>query len=169
MARNDELLERAPARHQSRSFAETAMEPLARLRNEVDRLFGDDPGRWPSMRSFRPAGLLVPAVEMTETKKAFKLSFEVPGMDAADIEMHVHDNAIFIFGEKSAATTTRRLIPISNAPIARSSVASSFRPPQTKRASRPRSGTAFSRSRCRRSRRPRPGGNASISRRLSCR
>jgi HSP20 family protein len=37
---------------------------------------------------------------MTETKKAYKLSIEVPGMDAADIEMHVQDDAILISGEK---------------------------------------------------------------------
>ncbi|MGZ8421271.1 MAG: Hsp20/alpha crystallin family protein, partial [Allosphingosinicella sp.] len=98
MARNDELLERAPARHQLQNFAESAIEPVMRLRSEVDRLFGKLSGQWPSMRSLMPAGLLVPAVEMTETKKAYKLSVEVPGMDAADIEMHVHDGAIFIAG-----------------------------------------------------------------------
>jgi HSP20 family protein len=47
-----------------------------------------------------PTGLLVPAVEMTETKKAYKLNIEVPGMEAADIEMHVQDDTILVSGEK---------------------------------------------------------------------
>jgi HSP20 family protein len=37
---------------------------------------------------------------MTETKEAYKLNIEVPGMDATDIEMHVQDGAILVSGEK---------------------------------------------------------------------
>ena len=100
MSRQQELLDKPLARRVVPSFTETFIEPLSRLRGEVDRLFDDFPTRWPSVRFSVPTGLLVPAVEMTETKKAFKLSVEVPGMEATDIEMHVHDGAIFISGEK---------------------------------------------------------------------
>ena len=96
----NQLLDKPLARRNAPSFTETLIEPLSRLRSEVDRLFDDFPARWPSVRFTLPTGSLVPAVEMTETKKGFKLNVEVPGMDAADIEMHVHDGSIFISGEK---------------------------------------------------------------------
>lgn len=99
MPRQD-LLDRPLARQTVPSLSDAFIEPLSRLRGEVDRLFDNFPSRWPSLRFTLPSGLLVPAVEMTETKKAFKLTIEVPGMEAADIEMHVHDGAIFITGEK---------------------------------------------------------------------
>lgn len=99
MRRND-VLDKPLARRGVPSFTETLIEPFARLRSEVDRLFDDFPARWPAVKFTPPGGLLVPAVEMTETKKAFKLSVEVPGMDATDIEMHVHDGNILISGEK---------------------------------------------------------------------
>jgi len=100
MSRINELLDRPLARRGVPSFTETLIEPLARLRNEVDRIFDDFPARWPAMRFSLPTGMLVPAVEMTETKKAYKLSVEVPGMDPAEIDMHVQDDAILISGEK---------------------------------------------------------------------
>ena len=95
-----ELLERPLARRTLPSFTEAFVEPLSRLRGEVDRLFDDLPARFPSVGFSMASGLLVPAVEMTETKKAFKLTVEVPGMETTDVEMHVHDGAIFISGEK---------------------------------------------------------------------
>ena len=100
MTRINEVLDRPLARRGVPSFTETLIEPLTRLRNEVDRLFDDFPTRWPAVRFTLPTGLLVPAVEMTETKKAFKLNVEVPGMEATDIEMHVQDDSILISGEK---------------------------------------------------------------------
>lgn len=100
MSRINEVLDKPLVRRGVPSFTETLIEPLARLRNEMDRLFDDFPSRWQTVRFALPTGLLVPAVEMTETKKAYKLNIEVPGMDATDIEMHVQDDAILISGEK---------------------------------------------------------------------
>lgn len=100
MSKYSELLDRPLARRNIPSFTEGFVEPLARLRSEVDRLFEDFPARLPTVRFTVPSSLLVPAVEMTETKKLFKLSVEVPGMDAADIEMHVQDGSIIVSGEK---------------------------------------------------------------------
>ena len=100
MSRQQDALDRPLARRNAPSFTETFIEPLARLRGQVDRLFDEFPARWPSLRLDTMSGMLVPAVEMTETKKAFKLTVEVPGMDATDVEMHVHDGVIFISGEK---------------------------------------------------------------------
>lgn len=100
MSRINEMLDRPLARRSVPSFTEALIEPLARIRNEFDRLFDDFPARLPSVRFGLSSGMLVPAVEMTETKTGYKLAIEVPGMDATDIEMHVHDGAIFISGEK---------------------------------------------------------------------
>ena len=100
MSRTLRTLDRLPATRSVPSFTESFIEPLTRLRGEVDRLFDDFPAPWSSARFNLPQGLLIPAVDMTATKKAFKLTVEVPGMDATDIDMHVHDGAIFISGEK---------------------------------------------------------------------
>jgi HSP20 family protein len=100
MSRNDELLDRPLARGNVPNVTETLAGPLARLRSEVDRLFEGFPGTWPAVRFTLSSGMLVPAVEMTEKKKAYNLSVEVPGMDATDIDMHVHDGTIYISGEK---------------------------------------------------------------------
>lgn len=101
MARQDEIAVRSPFRRALPTFTDSLIEPLSRFRDEVDRLFDDLPGRWPSFQAGRLASrLLVPSVEMTETGKAYKLSVEVPGMEATDIDMQVDDNAIVISGEK---------------------------------------------------------------------
>ena len=100
MSRQMKTIDRLVPRRSAPSFTDTFIEPLTRLRGEVDRLFDEFPAPWSAARFTMPQGLLVPAVDMTATKKAFKLSVEVPGMDATDIDMHVHDGAIFISGEK---------------------------------------------------------------------
>ncbi|HET9428901.1 MAG TPA: Hsp20/alpha crystallin family protein [Allosphingosinicella sp.] len=77
------------------------IEPLSRLRNEVDRLFDDFPMRWPTFQlGPLSTSLPTPAVQMTETSKAFKLSVEVPGMEPGDIDVSVVDNMLVISGEK---------------------------------------------------------------------
>lgn len=91
---------RLPARAEPRSFTEQLIEPLSRLRSEVDRLFEDFPTRWPSLHVERLSRLPVPAMEMTETAKAYKLTVEVPGMDASDIEVNVEDEMLVVSGEK---------------------------------------------------------------------
>lgn len=101
MPRNDELAVSSPPRHKLPSFTDTLIEPLSRLRNEVDRLFDDFPTRWSPMQFTRMVSALpVPAVDLTETDKAFRLSIEVPGMSAADVKVEVDDKMILISGEK---------------------------------------------------------------------
>ena len=101
MPRQDETSVTAPTRRSVPALADTLIEPLSRLRNEVDRLFDDFPARWPSFQFGRFASAMpIPAAEMTETEKAYKLSVEVPGMDAEDIEVSVEDNMLVVSGEK---------------------------------------------------------------------
>lgn len=101
MPQSDEVIAKSPFSRTLPAFTDSVVEPFSRLRSEVDRLFDDFPVRWPQF-SRLTSGLLVPAVEMTETPKTYKISIEVPGMDAAEIDMHVHDGAILISGEKKA-------------------------------------------------------------------
>ncbi len=83
------------------TFTDQLIQPLSRLRSEVDRLFEDFPARLPSFQFGRlTAALPMPAVEMTETDKGYKLSVEVPGMDASDIEVSIDDRTLVITGEK---------------------------------------------------------------------
>jgi HSP20 family protein len=86
--------------------------PFEGLRREIDRLFDDfDGGFWrsPSQRSmfagepFRHRELpsiAVPAVDVSETDKAYEIAAELPGMDEKDIEVKVVDGSLTIKGEK---------------------------------------------------------------------
>ena len=100
MPREDTITAKTPARRAPQAFTDTLIEPLTRLRSEVDRLFEDFPARWPRFEFSRFATLPAPAVEMTETEKAYKLSIEVPGMDASEIDVTVEQDMLVISGEK---------------------------------------------------------------------
>jgi len=83
--------------------------PFESLRREVDRLFEDFAGgiwRSPLGRSFSDIGRAwptmstMPAVDVTETEKAFEIAAELPGMDENNIEVSVTDGVLTIKGEK---------------------------------------------------------------------
>ena len=85
--------------------------PFESLRREVDRLFEDFDGGWgaPFRRSlfdiepFRRAQTAfgaAPAVDVTETDKAFEITAELPGMDEKSIEVKLANNVLTIKGEK---------------------------------------------------------------------
>jgi len=89
-----------------------AWHPFDSLRREVDRLFEDfDGGFWrsPLRRSlfdiepFRRAETAfgaVPAVDVTETDKAYEITAELPGMDEKNIEVKLANGVLTIKGEK---------------------------------------------------------------------
>lgn len=75
------------------------------FRNEMDRLF--DRFSLPSFPSFpslfeRPAtfSFNVPAVDVTEDDKAYKIEAELPGLDEKDIEVTVNGDTLVLKGEK---------------------------------------------------------------------
>lgn len=92
----------APSKPKETNLFEQLMEPLARLRDEVDRAFDDFPIRFPSLAipSRLSALLPAPAVEMTETDKAYKITVEVPGIPADEIEVEAEKGLLVIKGEK---------------------------------------------------------------------
>src|SRR5215469_9437335 len=78
------------------------------FRGEMDRLF--DRFGFPSLRrifdmepSWRPASSFsfsAPAIDMSEDDKAYKISAELPGIDAKDIEVSMSGDTLVLRGEK---------------------------------------------------------------------
>jgi HSP20 family protein len=89
-----------------------AWRPFESLRREVDRLFDEfDGGFWRSpsrspffdLAPFRRAAATftaVPAVDVSETDKAYDITAEMPGMDEKNIEVKVANGVLTIKGEK---------------------------------------------------------------------
>ena len=90
----------ATARTGRASFTDQLIEPFSRLRGEIDRLFDDFPFRLPAMRFGADFSMTLPALEMTETKKAYKITAELPGLESSDVEVSVEDGILRIAGEK---------------------------------------------------------------------
>lgn len=79
----------------------TTETPFGWLRTEIDRLFDDfgRPGR--SLFNFGTAGFgPMPAVEMTEQDKDYRLTAELPGLKDDDVEISIADGMLTISGEK---------------------------------------------------------------------
>jgi HSP20 family protein len=78
------------------------------FRSEMDRLF--DRFGFPSLRrvfdmepSWRPASSFsssAPAIDMSEDDKAYKISAELPGLDAKDVDVSISGNTLVLEGEK---------------------------------------------------------------------
>lgn len=84
-------------------------DPTQSFRNEMDRLFDRFSGfGWPSMRrmfDLMPTtestfSFNVPAVDVTEDDKAYKIAAELPGLDEKDVEVSVTGDVLSIKGEK---------------------------------------------------------------------
>lgn len=86
--------------------------PFEGLRREVDRLFDEfDGGLWRSpfrssffdVAPFRRAEAMftaVPAVDVSETDRAYEITAEMPGMEEKNIEVKVANGVLTIKGEK---------------------------------------------------------------------
>jgi HSP20 family protein len=75
--------------------------PLADLRQHLDRLI-EDFGRdieWKPLFS-EQSTLFSPSVDVVENKKSVKVTAELPGLDAKDIQVEVTRNALVLKGEK---------------------------------------------------------------------
>lgn len=76
-------------------------DPLARMHREMDRMFEDFLGG-----SMRPRGetaadlLLRPSMDISETRDAYRVAVEVPGVERDGIELTVSGDDLVISGEK---------------------------------------------------------------------
>ena len=86
------------AKRPAPDFTEQLIEPFTQLRTEVDRLFESFPFRLPTLKLGRMAG--VPALEMSETDKGYKVTAELPGIDPENVEVTYEDGLLRIAGEK---------------------------------------------------------------------
>jgi HSP20 family protein len=89
--------------------AETTVPDVWRsFRGEMDRLF--DRFGFPSLRrifdmepAWRPASSFafsVPAIDMSEDDKTYRISAELPGLDAKDVEVSISGTTLVLKGEK---------------------------------------------------------------------
>src|SRR3546814_10906309 len=86
----DDTTTSVPVRRPLPAFTEQLFEPFGKLRSEIDRVFEEFPSRMPAFRFGRLGwGAPVPALEITETYDAYKLTAEIPGMDAGTNEVTV--------------------------------------------------------------------------------
>ena len=83
--------------------------PFEALKKEVDRLFedfGDDFWRRPFRslvdleRDWTKKFVSAPAVDVSETEKAYEITAELPGTDQKNIEVNLANGGIIIKGEK---------------------------------------------------------------------
>lgn len=83
--------------------------PFDTLRGEIDRLFDDFhplswrmPRRLPSLaQAGRPFAFPVaPAMDLVEKDGTYRITAELPGMDASDVEVKIADGMLTVRGEK---------------------------------------------------------------------
>ncbi len=92
--------EPAVARRQASDFTDQLIEPFTQLRNEVDRLFEGFPFRIPQLAM--PRFVRAPALEMTETDKAYKVTAELAGMEPENVDVTFDDGVLRIAGGERA-------------------------------------------------------------------
>ena len=75
-------------------------DPLLRMHQEIDRLFEDFLGRAPQPWSAGAEVLLRPSVDISESRKGYRISVEVPGIDEDAIDLAIDGHDLVISGEK---------------------------------------------------------------------
>ena len=105
-----ETTSKVPAKTERSAVPQTW--PFESLRREIDRLFDDfDSGFWRSpfsgslfdVRPFRRRNsdlTASPAVDVSETDKAYEITADLPGMDEKNVEVKLANGILTIKGEK---------------------------------------------------------------------
>jgi HSP20 family protein len=78
--------------------------PIVSFQDEVNKLFGDFFGElslpsWARLPS-EPAFSIIPATDVSENDKEFKITAELPGMEPKDVQVTAADGYVTIRGEK---------------------------------------------------------------------
>jgi len=92
---------RSPSTFRGETGGAGMASPFAMLRQEVDRLF-DETFRGMNLPTSGFVGW--PSVEVSETEKEIRVSFEVPGVDQKDIEVLIDEGDLVVRGEKRSET-----------------------------------------------------------------
>lgn len=85
---------------------------------EFDRPFGrwmQDMWPWQNFqKEVKEWGSFSPACDVQETNELYIFSFDVPGLKESDIKVEVHDNRLYVTGERrdefKEETATRRMV-----------------------------------------------------------
>ncbi len=75
-------------------------DPFVRMHREMDRLFEDFFGAFDKPADWHSGLVLRPNIDIAESKKAYRISVEVPGVDEQDIDLTLDGDALIISGEK---------------------------------------------------------------------
>lgn len=78
-------------------------EGLNRLHNRINDLFDESFGRARPVPS-ATAGMWLPAVDILESKDAYLIRAELPGMKKEDVTLEVNDGTLTLSGERKAET-----------------------------------------------------------------
>jgi HSP20 family protein len=79
---------------------ELVSDPFRAIRRDFEDMFRAFDRNWPSL----DVGAGVPAVNVAETKDAFEVTAELPGVDEKDIKVSLDGNRLVISGEKKEET-----------------------------------------------------------------
>lgn len=92
---------------------EDVKEPLQKLREELNEVFDEHfspRGADPRMAIHRRFCTFSPRIDLVETETAYVLTAEVPGMDAAAIEVTADEQGLLLRGEKPESDTEDEVI-----------------------------------------------------------
>ncbi|MBU6955835.1 Hsp20/alpha crystallin family protein [Hahella sp. HN01] len=88
--------------------------PMARFRQEMDRLFDDmlHSFKYPELPEFglgrEWAGLLKPNLDISEGKESYSISVELPGVSKEDVKVSLDGQRLTISGEKKHESEEKR-------------------------------------------------------------
>jgi HSP20 family protein len=71
------------------------------LQGEINRLFDDFFEDSPALIASKS---ILPAIDITENDKCFKVEAELPGLEEKDVEVDINDNYLTIKGEKKTSS-----------------------------------------------------------------
>src|SRR4249919_3436713 len=81
--------------------SELPSDPFRAMRREMENAFRAFDQNWSSA----DIGAGAPAISVSETKNAFEVTAELPGVDEKDIKVSLDNNQLVIAGEKKAEST----------------------------------------------------------------
>lgn len=76
-------------------------DPWAQFPQLWDTLFDDVRNRWPAFRA-DVSGEFVPRLDICEDEKGFEVTAELPGLEAKDVELSIHEGTLTIKGKKES-------------------------------------------------------------------
>ncbi|MER9069992.1 Hsp20/alpha crystallin family protein [Mesorhizobium sp. M0902] len=94
--------------HAPSLFRDADRDPFLTLHREMNRLFDEAfrgfDTRLPSLGGFSAARVSWPSIDIADGEKEIRVTAEIPGMDAKDVELLLDDGVLTLRGEKREET-----------------------------------------------------------------